>query len=173
MAHRSRLILPLIVLPFIGLSLIAPSAAAQSWYRDDRCTVKAGSFDKVQSGHAYFYCFTGTTDSDLIEIAAPSATVCLDPDTSSESATGAKVYVRWCISKPSGGEAKENRCIKVLTDHDGGGITPNDDLPLDGDDGSVARQRACIYGVPRGLVYVDVVQAPPSGKTAVVRIQGD
>jgi hypothetical protein len=104
----------------------------------------------------------------MIEVASPSATLCFDPDLDTSGISSATIYVMWCV----GATKSTNECMKIIVDLDGGGITSADDKPLNGDDGSTSQQRACIYGVPRGNIYIDV-QASPGGDNALVKIIGD
>ncbi len=155
------------------LFLLVPleALADSRFYRDRLCqAVMPGT--KLRSSETAFYCFTDATDSNLLELTSVKTTICFDPDTESSTLGPATVFIRNCITIPEGSDVRTDRCVKILADLDGGGITPADDLPLTGDDGSGTRQRACIYGIPPGTVYVDV-QVSAGGKKAVVVLKSD
>jgi hypothetical protein len=154
------------LLLLLALVLAPTLAYGQSWYKNAACTILQS--DKVRSGFSSYYCFTDNTDSNLIELAAKTSTLCFDPDTATEGIATATVYLRYCI----GSTKSTAQCMKMFPDLDGGGITTADDKPLNGDPGTTSEQRACIYGVPRGWVYIDVI-ASAGGDDALVRITGD
>jgi hypothetical protein len=149
---------------FLALLLVPTLAYGQNWYKNAACTILQS--DKIRSGFSSYYCFTDTTDSNLIEVASKTSTLCFDPDLDTEGIATATIYLRWCV-----GDTK-SACMKMFPDLDGGGITPTDDKPLNGDSGVTSEQRSCIYGIPRGKIYVDV-QASPGGDDALVKVTGD
>lgn len=139
------------------LAAFAPQAAAQALIR---CETGTGASPTVLD-ESTCYDFTGSTDSPLFRIAAPSATVCLDPDTAGTGGAATAYLVR-C----QGATATGNSCVRVLTDQDG--LPGKDDLPLNGDETAARR---CIYGVPTGWYYIDV-QTSAGGVTARAEITG-
>ena len=149
--------------------LLLPAVAwGQAWQSDQGCTRAASPANTVNSGGTVFYCFTGTTDSALLKINATSAHVYFDGNIASEGVASATIFIRKC----DGTKVDNKECPKILVDLDGGGIGPADNLPLNGDDGSTAKQRRAIYDLGRGNYYVDVISSP-GGQTARVVVIGN
>ena len=147
---------------FVALALLArasafaPAASAQDWRRGD--AVSDGTCGvSVPPGGRCYYPFTGSTDSEVIEVKAEYSTVCLDPDTTSTGAANAQVRVMCVVGDTAPGSAGDvNNSYPLL------------DATLTGD---ASTNLACIYEVPCDRLWIDVT-ASASGDPAVVLLKG-
>lgn len=111
----------------------------------------------INPGTRCFYNFNDATDSVAFFIGATNgASICLDPNTASATATAnAQVVIRWCTGDLS--DTTANTCGAVLA------------KTLTGD---ASTNSECVYDVPRGIAWIDVTQSA-GGQSARVLIQGN
>ena len=154
MARLSKILILVLAFTLLG---------ATEFKRDDDCLIDL-SGGKIRSGETIYWCQDGTTESTLLEIAAPAASVCYDSNTTSDAIGNGEIWIYLCL----GNAASVNECTPIYTDQDGDGDF--DVAPLNGQwDGTT--QRACIWNIPKGRIWIKPATSN-GNQTARVQIVG-
>ena len=143
-------------LAFIAALLLSSTAYAQGWSSAGTCS---GTKNSISNSVGY-YCFTDTTNSDIIQIGPGAFSLELNPDIAGTDA-GALVTLYRCS-----GLTEANDCRPYYIDLTGDGII--DEEPFDGVTAGKVGFDIPYFG--GRYIYINVTGAT-TGKTARVKIE--